>query len=80
VSKYAEASVARVAVSRVGHRVVVKVADDGVGGADLTRGSGLRGLADRIGALGGTFVVDSRHGEGTTIHATVPCGSAELHR
>jgi hypothetical protein len=41
---------------------------------DLTRGSGLRGLADRIAALGGQLVVDSPQGAGTTIRATIPCG------
>jgi PAS domain S-box-containing protein len=72
VAKYAQASAAMVAVSALGDRATVAVADDGVGGADLTRGSGLRGLADRIGALGGTLEVDSPRGEGTTIRATIP--------
>jgi PAS domain S-box-containing protein len=74
VAKYADASAATVAVSRSGDRAIVKVADDGIGGADLTRGSGLRGLADRIGALGGTLEVDSPRGGGTAIRATIPCG------
>jgi PAS domain S-box-containing protein len=74
VAKYADASTATVAVSRSGDRAIVEVADDGIGGADLTRGSGLRGLADRIGALGGTLEVDSPRGAGTTIRATIPCG------
>ena len=73
VAKYAQASVATIAVSRAGDRAIVAVADDGVGGADLTRGSGLRGLADRIGALGGTLQVDRLRGGGTTIRATIPC-------
>jgi signal transduction histidine kinase len=74
VAKYASASAAKVEVSRVGDRAIVEVADDGIGGADLTRGSGLRGLADRIGALGGELVVESRQGAGTIIRATIPCG------
>jgi signal transduction histidine kinase len=72
VAKYAHASVATVAVSRVGDRAIVEVTDDGIGGADLTRGSGLRGLADRIGALGGALDIDSPQGGGTTVHATIP--------
>jgi PAS domain S-box-containing protein len=74
VAKHARASAATVAVSRAGDRVIVEVADDGIGGAEVTQGSGLRGLADRIGALGGTLAVDSRRGAGTTIRATIPSG------
>jgi signal transduction histidine kinase len=73
VVKYANASQARVRVERVDGRVVVEVADDGVGGAEPRRGSGLRGLADRIAALGGNFEVDSAPGVGTTIRASIPC-------
>jgi signal transduction histidine kinase len=50
----------------------VAVADDGVGGADPASGSGLRGLADRIDALGGTFTVSSAAGRGTIIRAELP--------
>jgi signal transduction histidine kinase len=53
---------------------VVEVADDGVGGADLRGGSGLRGLRDRVEALGGTLTVESREGAGTTLVARLPCG------
>ena len=49
------------------------MADDGVGGADPGRGSGLRGLADRVEALEGRLGIDSRPGEGTTIRAEIPC-------
>jgi signal transduction histidine kinase len=52
VAKYAHASSARVSVGRHREHVMVEVADDGIGGADLHRGSGLRGLSDRIDALG----------------------------
>jgi len=51
---------------------VVEVADDGVGGADPSRGSGLRGLADRVEALQGRLEVDSRPGEGTRVRAEIP--------
>jgi PAS domain S-box-containing protein len=74
-AKYAEASSATLSISRVHERVVVEVADDGIGGADLTGGSGLRGLDDRIAALGGRLEIDSPRGRGTTIRATIPIRS-----
>jgi signal transduction histidine kinase len=73
VAKYARASVARVDVRRAGPDLVVVVADDGVGGVDLARGSGLRGLQDRLAAVDGTLTVESRPGGGTRLQATVPC-------
>jgi signal transduction histidine kinase len=60
----------RVASSEVG--VVVEVADDGVGGAEPAAGSGLRGLADRVEALGGSLEVVSPAGAGTTLRAEIP--------
>jgi PAS domain S-box-containing protein len=72
-AKYARASLVRVRVSRRDSVVTVRVADDGVGGADAAGGSGLRGLADRVEALGGTLVVKSPRGEGTTLTARLPC-------
>ena len=51
----------------------VTVADDGVGGADPSVGSGLRGLADRVAALDGTLDVRSTPGEGTRVTARIPC-------
>ena len=57
---------------RVGGRVAVEVADDGVGGADAARGSGLRGLADRVAALDGTLALDSPPGRGTRLRAEIP--------
>jgi signal transduction histidine kinase len=51
----------------------VSVADDGAGGADPSRGSGLRGLADRVEALGGRLDVSSPVGEGTALCARLPC-------
>jgi signal transduction histidine kinase len=71
-AKYAEASSATLSILRGDERVVIEVGDDGIGGADLTRGSGLRGLDDRIGALGGRLEIDSPRGQGTTIRATIP--------
>jgi signal transduction histidine kinase len=75
VYKHAGASRARVRVDGDAHRLVVEVADDGVGGVDLTRGTGLRGLHDRVGALSGTLQVDSAPGSGTRVVAELPCGS-----
>ena len=62
VAKYAGASSATVTVSQTGHEVTVVVADDGVGGADAARGSGLRGLADRAAAVDGSFASTARPG------------------
>jgi signal transduction histidine kinase len=54
--------------------VWVAVRDDGVGGADPSAGSGLRGLSDRVAALDGTLEVLSTQGEGTLVKAEIPCG------
>jgi signal transduction histidine kinase len=72
VAKYAGASAATVAVRRTNGHAEVEVADDGVGGADPDRGSGLRGLADRLGALDGRLSLDSPPGSGTTLRAEIP--------
>jgi signal transduction histidine kinase len=74
VSKYAQASEATVEVSRSKGLLLVEVADDGIGGADTERGSGLRGLADRVEALGGRLRVWSPTGGGTRVQAEIPCG------
>ena len=72
VARHAGATRATVRVS-VGHgRVRAEVADDGRGGASPEGGSGLQGLADRVGALGGTLSVDSIPGEGTRLAAELP--------
>jgi signal transduction histidine kinase len=76
VAKYAQATEAAVAVRRTDGRVTVDVTDDGVGGADVTRGSGLRGLADRVAALDGTLSLESPVGGGTHLHAEIPCPPA----
>jgi len=72
VAKYAEASAVEVTVDRMNGIAVVEVADDGVGGADPRRGSGLRGLADRVASLSGKLDVDSRPGSGTRVRAEIP--------
>jgi PAS domain S-box-containing protein len=74
VAKYSEASAVDVSVTRQNGRAIVEVADDGVGGADAARGSGLRGLADRVEALDGFLRVESEPGMGTRIRAEIPCG------
>jgi signal transduction histidine kinase len=74
VAKYAEASQATVNVQRANGRLVVEVADDGVGGADPDNGTGLRGLADRLAVIEGRLEVESPPGRGTTIRARIPCG------
>jgi signal transduction histidine kinase len=61
-----------VSTARAGDVARVEVADDGIGGADVSGGSGLRGLADRIEALGGTFGIESDPGEGTRVWAEIP--------
>jgi signal transduction histidine kinase len=78
VVKYAEADRATVRAWQEGDRVEVEVTDDGVGGADAARGSGLRGLADRLAAVEGTLAVDSPPGRGTRVRASIPCGASEL--
>jgi PAS domain S-box-containing protein len=72
VAKYAHASSAAVRVQRNGRALTVCVSDDGVGGADPSGGSGLRGLVDRVAVLDGTLTVESEHGHGTTIRAEIP--------
>jgi signal transduction histidine kinase len=72
VAKYASASRARVDLARDNGVLVVEVSDDGVGGADADKGSGLRGLTDRVEALGGRLHVASAPGRGTTVRAELP--------
>jgi signal transduction histidine kinase len=73
IAKHAEASGATVSVARSESGVVVEVVDDGVGGADTENGSGLRGLADRVEALGGRLRVWTPRGGGTRVQAEIPC-------
>jgi signal transduction histidine kinase len=73
VAKHAQAREARVSLEHQQRRLVVEVVDDGVGGADTERGSGLRGLADRVEALGGRLRVWTPLGGGTRVRAEIPC-------
>lgn len=73
IGKYAQASSATVEVVRGNGDLHVEVTDDGIGGADTERGSGLRGLADRVEALGGQLRVWSPPGGGTRLRAEIPC-------
>jgi len=72
VAKYASASTVSITVTADDGLLQLAIEDDGVGGADPARGTGLRGLADRIEALGGTFGVDSPVGHGTRVAADLP--------
>ncbi|GAA2371585.1 GAF domain-containing sensor histidine kinase [Dactylosporangium salmoneum] len=71
-AKHAEASLVRVAVTVSGERLYVSLSDDGVGGADPARGTGLVGIRDRVHALGGTMHLDSPPGGGTTLDVALP--------
>jgi signal transduction histidine kinase len=71
-AKHADATTVTIDITESGGRLLVEVADDGVGGADPARGSGLRGLADRIEALGGGLSVESPPHRGTRLSAEVP--------
>jgi signal transduction histidine kinase len=72
VAKYARAEHAMVSVQRIANKVEVEVSDDGVGGADVAGGSGLRGLSDRLSALDGRLEVRSPRGAGTRVRAEIP--------
>ncbi|MFI6354763.1 sensor histidine kinase [Streptomyces sp. NPDC050743] len=72
VSKHSRARSASVDVWRAEDRLMLQVIDDGVGGADVTRGSGLAGLAGRLDAVDGVFVVDSPEGGPTRVIAELP--------
>jgi signal transduction histidine kinase len=72
VANYAEAETANVQVRSSGGSLFVTIADDGIGGAELERGSGLRGLADRVGAVGGVLDLMSPPGEGMRLRVRLP--------
>jgi signal transduction histidine kinase len=72
VAKHAKAKSATVEFAVAGGTLTLQVRDDGVGGADRRRGSGLVGLGDRVSALGGAIDVDSPSGAGTTVRVTLP--------
>ncbi len=73
-AKHSHGTEVRVTASDDGRRLTVEVADDGIGAASTSGGSGLRGLEDRVEALGGHFTVSSPPGRGTTLRAEIPCG------
>jgi signal transduction histidine kinase len=72
VAKHARATSIEIEVRSAGERVTVVVADDGTGGADPSAGSGLKGVADRIEALGGQLQIQSPVGQGTRLWAGIP--------
>jgi signal transduction histidine kinase len=75
VAKHARASAVEVTVQRRGGRLLVRVTDDGAGGADPARGTGLAGLAQRAASVDGTLSISSPPGGPTTICAELPCAS-----
>jgi signal transduction histidine kinase len=79
VAKYAGADQVEVSVAIAGEQLRVRIADDGRGGADPMSGSGLRGLADRVAALGGRLDVRSPLSAGTQVIATLPVASSFDH-
>jgi signal transduction histidine kinase len=78
-AKHARASRVEVSLALRGGSTLLSIRDDGVGGADPARGSGLVSLADRVQALGGSVRISSRPGDGTQISAELPLNSATLH-
>jgi signal transduction histidine kinase len=72
-AKHSHGSEIRVTATDEAQRVMIEVADDGIGGATTSGGSGLRGLADRVEALGGSLMISSPPGRGTTLRAEIPC-------
>jgi signal transduction histidine kinase len=73
IDKHARATAATVKLSRTADTLVVDVTDNGVGGADPRKGSGLHGLADRVDALGGELRTEPMVAGGTRMHAEIPC-------
>jgi signal transduction histidine kinase len=77
-AKYAEASAVHIEIAQAGELITLTVRDDGIGGADPERGSGLVGLGDRVAAVGGKLQVRSHPGAGTTLVAELPVTPARL--
>ena len=73
--KHAHATQVDLRAGREDGRLVVRVADNGIGGAAPCEGSGLRGLTDRVAACGGSLEIQSERGAGTALIAELPCGS-----
>jgi signal transduction histidine kinase len=74
--RHANATQAEIHLAHADGHLDLRVSDDGAGGADPARGTGLRGLADRVSALGGDFEVTSSAAGGTTVHASIPVAPA----
>jgi len=77
-AKHAEASAVHIEVGAADEVIRLAIRDDGVGGADPARGSGLVGLNDRVEAIGGTLSMRSHHGEGTTLSVELPLRPLQL--
>ena len=75
-AKYARASVVNVCADTDGANLHLSIRDDGIGGADAAKGSGLIGLNDRVEALGGRMTISSQPGNGTSLHVEIPL---EIH-
>jgi signal transduction histidine kinase len=75
VAHHASATRANISIARAGDRLVVEIRDNGRGGADPTKGTGLSGMRERVTALGGNMYVISPPGGPTTISVELPCGS-----
>jgi signal transduction histidine kinase len=73
VAKHASATHASVTATKRNDRLTVEISDNGVGGADIERGTGLRGLSDRLAAIEGRLEIHSKKGHGTTVRASIPC-------
>ncbi|NJP49217.1 sensor histidine kinase [Streptomyces sp. SBST2-5] len=78
ISKHSGATAASVEVWRAGNRLMLQVVDNGVGGADPARGSGLAGLAERLDAVDGVLVIDSPAGGPTRVTAELPWRSERV--
>jgi signal transduction histidine kinase len=75
ITKHAHAAKATINIERRDSLLIIEVADDGVGGAHASEGSGLQGLTDRVEALGGRLTIENPAGNGTRIVAEIPCAS-----
>jgi signal transduction histidine kinase len=78
VAKHAAAGRIDIRLSRDKDLLAVDVIDNGVGGADVGRGTGIVGLRDRLDAVGGTLEITSPAGRGTHLRATIPVGGAAV--
>jgi signal transduction histidine kinase len=76
ITKHAQAHSASVVVAPRNGTLTIEISDDGKGGAQPASGSGLQGLADRVGALDGSFTIETGSSMGTTIRAEIPCASS----